>query len=121
MEFSESSVIGIIGIVAAGGFFFLGIIYGKKISREQNELVVKALNMDRILDGRDQKDAKLIFEDNTVKGQFTESFQVSGQVVIYDLQNKRKLTSKGPQELTDEELIKIGKNPPYWKAPCYQN
>ncbi|KAG2480084.1 MAG: hypothetical protein NPMRth3_670002 [Nitrosopumilales archaeon] len=118
MSLCTGEIIGIVAIFASGGFFFLGYLLGRKNSREQLELIVKALNIDRILDGRNKKDEELFIEDNTVKGKVTEKFSFTIKTDLIDIHSKQIITEEGKRKLTDKELQKMGKNPKYWRTSC---
>lgn len=118
MPLSVGEIIGIVGILASVGFFFLGFRLGRKNSREQLELIVKALNIDRVLDGRDTNDEKLIIEEDTVKGVKTVTASLTIKANLIDIYNKKYISENGNRQLTDKELRDMGKNPKYWRAPC---
>ncbi len=109
MSLSTGEIIGIVAIFASGGFFFLGYLLGRKNSREQLELIVKALNIDRILDGRNKKDEELFIEDNTVKGKVTEKFSFTIKTDLIDIHSNKLSLKREKESLPIRNFRRWGK------------
>jgi len=117
----ELEVLGLVGIFVAVGIFFLGIIVGKSSDKKMidnvKQAIVKAHNIDRILDGRDQEKQNLFIDEGEIKGSKEVSFSFELKADIIDFIKKKKYTNKGTVDLTDADIIELRKLPQFRKTP----
>ena len=111
-------IIEVLNIGLAVGLFIFGHHIGKKSKNEQLEQFIRALNIDRWLDGRTEGNPKLFVEKGVVKGQKTETVSITANIRFVDWERKKMITTgEGERDLTPEEIEEFKNKPPYKKTP----
>jgi hypothetical protein len=90
----------VVGIVT----FVLGLYLGRRDKDEQLKQIIKASNLDRILDGRTEQKQELFVEDGKVRGTMTISNTAVGSIV--DWNRKKIITPNSELDMTPEEIEK---------------
>ena len=103
-------LLGIVGIIVSATAAGIGFRVGRRESKKQLELFLKALNIERQI--KDLDEPRLFLEDDTVKGEGKFSMTVTSKLTIIDMKNKKIIGEGGARDMTLEEIEKYGKKSP---------